>query len=125
MTKIFADNLLTPLITIAIPTYERLNYLKEAVASALFWKTSHGPQKSIITAPSETRKATGILPRAGGLSGFALTIGLFASGALGASDRPELAETSPMLQSATATIRRRISLLFSVILFQSSHLSVH
>jgi glycosyltransferase involved in cell wall biosynthesis len=35
MTKIFADNLHTPLVTIAIPTYERLNYLKEAVASAL------------------------------------------------------------------------------------------
>ena len=32
---IFADNLHTPLVTIAIPTYERLNYLKEAVASAL------------------------------------------------------------------------------------------
>ena len=59
MTGIFADNLHTPLVTIAIPTYERLNYLKEAVASTLFWKTSHGPQKSIITAPSETRKQRG------------------------------------------------------------------
>jgi hypothetical protein len=25
-------------------------------------KTAHGPQKSMITAPSETRKATGMLP---------------------------------------------------------------
>src|SRR5689334_17053043 len=34
------------------------------------WNTSQGPQKSITTAPSETRKATGMLPSAGGLSGF-------------------------------------------------------
>jgi hypothetical protein len=32
------------------------------------WKTSHGPQKSITTAPSEIRKATGIWPLSGGLS---------------------------------------------------------
>src|ERR1700733_5777523 len=34
------------------------------------WKTSHGPQKSMTTAPSERRKATGMLPSAGGLSGL-------------------------------------------------------
>jgi hypothetical protein len=32
------------------------------------WKTSHGPQKSITTAPSEIRKATGIWPLSGGFS---------------------------------------------------------
>src|SRR5438552_8567084 len=69
-----------------------------------FWKTSHGPQKSIITAPSETRKATGILPCTGGLSGFALTAGLFPSEALVASTGPELAESSPIAESAIAAI---------------------
>src|SRR5947208_1565328 len=37
------------------------------------WKTSHGPEKSIITAPSERRKATGMLPWAGGVSEFPLS----------------------------------------------------
>src|SRR5437868_1080851 len=32
------------------------------------WKTSHGPAKSIMTAPSEITKATGILPSVGGFS---------------------------------------------------------
>jgi hypothetical protein len=69
------------------------------------WKTSHGPQKSIITAPSETRKATGILPWVGGLSGFALLAGLFASGLLVASAGPELAERSPAVDSVRAAIK--------------------
>ena len=34
-----------------------------------FWNTSQGSAKSIITAPSEIRNATGMLPRAGGVSG--------------------------------------------------------
>src|ERR1700730_6581585 len=38
-----------------------------------FSKTSHGPQKSMMTAPSEMTKATGILPCAGGFKGFAST----------------------------------------------------
>src|SRR3979490_306722 len=33
-----------------------------------FPKTSQGPQKSMTTAPSEIRKATGTIPSAGGLS---------------------------------------------------------
>jgi hypothetical protein len=32
------------------------------------WKTSHGPQKSITTAPSEIRNATGIGSLSGGFS---------------------------------------------------------
>jgi hypothetical protein len=32
--------------------------------------TSQGPAKSITTAPSEIKKATGIVPLAGGVSGF-------------------------------------------------------
>src|SRR5271155_6180126 len=35
-----------------------------------FSKTSQGPAKSITTAPSEMRNATGMLPSAGGLSGL-------------------------------------------------------
>src|SRR3984893_10294618 len=69
------------------------------------WKTSHGPEKSIITAPSETRKATGILPWTGGLSGFALTAGLFPSEARVASAGRELAESSPITESANAAIK--------------------
>src|SRR5690348_9720637 len=44
------------------------------------WKTSQGPAKSIITAPSEITKATGILPSAGGLSELAVGKGLFPFG---------------------------------------------
>src|SRR5258706_24851 len=40
-----------------------------------FWNTAHGPQKSMITAPSETRNATGILPWVGGLSEFETALG--------------------------------------------------
>src|SRR5947207_12510729 len=32
------------------------------------WKASHGPTKSIVSAPRPTMKATGILPWAGGVS---------------------------------------------------------
>jgi len=42
-----------------------------------FLKTSHGPAKSIKTAASEMRKATGMLPSAGGFSGFRIAAGLF------------------------------------------------
>ncbi len=35
-----------------------------------FSNTSHGPAKSMTTAPSEMRKATGMAPSAGGWSGF-------------------------------------------------------
>src|SRR6266403_1572195 len=69
------------------------------------WKTSHGPQKSIITAPSETRKATGILPWTGGLSGFVLTAGLFPSEPLVASTGRGLAESSPIAERAIAAIK--------------------
>src|SRR5437773_2626100 len=57
-----------------------------------YWKTSHGPEKSITTAPSEIRKATGILPWAGGLMDFA-------------SVEPELAERSPTAENAIAAIK--------------------
>src|ERR1700732_306012 len=36
-------------------------------------KTSHGPAKSISTAPLEMTKATGIAPLAGGLRAFGMT----------------------------------------------------
>src|SRR5205814_2897188 len=64
------------------------------------WKTSHGPQKSIITAPSETKKATGMLPWAGGLIEFALGAVLLPSKLLVASAGAELAERSPTTESA-------------------------
>src|ERR1700730_14639297 len=38
-----------------------------------FSKTSHGPQKSMTTAPLEIRNATGMLPSAGGGSGLGST----------------------------------------------------
>ena len=41
---------------------------------ATFQKTSQGPQKSMMTASRESTKATGILPLAGGWSGFAVTL---------------------------------------------------
>src|SRR5437588_829949 len=44
------------------------------------WKTSHGPAKSIMTAPSEITKATGILPSVGGFSELTGEMGLFPSG---------------------------------------------
>src|SRR6266446_6448094 len=68
-------------------------------------KTSHGPQKSMITAPSEMRKATGILPWAGGLSGFVLTAGLFPSEPLVASTGRGLAESSRIAERAIAAIK--------------------
>src|ERR1700736_1002545 len=77
------------------------------------WKTSHGPQKSIITAPSETRKATGILPWTGGLSGFAWTAGLFPSEAFVASTGSELAESSPIAESAIAAIKPNATAILS------------
>ena len=70
-------------------------------------------QKSIITAPSETRKATGILPWTGGLSGFALAAGLFPSEALVASIGPELAESSPKADSAITAIKPNSAAVFS------------
>src|ERR1700730_3230727 len=79
------------------------------------WKTSHGPQKSIITAPSETRKATGILPWTGGLSGFALAAGLFASEAFVASTGAELAESSPTADRAIAAITPNSAAVFSTL----------
>src|SRR5207237_8516659 len=41
---------------------------------------SHGPAKSIMTAPSEITKATGILPSVGGFSELTGEMGLFPSG---------------------------------------------
>ena len=54
-----------------------------------FLKTSHGPAKSRRTAPSEMRKATGMLPSAGGFSGFRIAAGVFKL-----SDRAEVANVS-------------------------------
>src|SRR5580765_6271217 len=65
--------------TICIPPLVRTGffvsatvYKRNGISSLLgittSWKTSHGPQKSITTAPSEIRKATGIWPLSGGFS---------------------------------------------------------
>src|SRR5437660_1473612 len=77
------------------------------------WKTSHGPQKSIITAPSEIRKATGILPWTGGLSGFAMTAGLSLSRAFVAPTASELAESSPTAENAIAATKPNRTTLLS------------
>src|SRR5207237_1194219 len=66
------------------------------------WKTSHGPEKSIITAPSERRKATGMLPWAGGVSEFPLSFPPVPPGGPVAS--PELAQTLPTVENAIAAI---------------------
>src|ERR1700686_3201184 len=94
-------------------TVYRRNGASRRLGTLTSWKTSHGPQKSIITAPSETRKATGILPWTGGLSGFALTAGLFASEALVASTGPELAESSPKADSAITVIKPNLAAVLS------------
>jgi len=57
-------------------------------------KTSYGPQKSMITSPSETKKATGMLPWAGGLIEFALGAVLLPSKLLMASAGAELGKIS-------------------------------
>src|SRR5205814_4899254 len=57
------------------------------------WKTSHGPEKSIITAPSETRKAIGIVPCAGGVSESPLPFCPLPPGVLVAPTGSELAQT--------------------------------
>src|ERR1700686_2107043 len=94
-------------------TVYRRNGASRRLGTLTSWKTSHGPQKAIITAPSETRKATGILPSTGGLSGFALTAGLFPSEALVASTGPELAESSPKADSAIIVIKPNSAAVFS------------
>src|SRR5438874_1874138 len=76
-------------------------------------KTSQGPQKSIITAPSEIRKATGILPWAGGMSGFASIDGLLTSGAPAAPAGSELAESSPTAENAIAATKPNRATLLS------------
>ena len=75
-------------------------------------KTSHGPQKSIITAPSEIRKATGILPWVGGLSGFAKADGLLASGAV-AAPGSDSAKTSLTSENTIAAIKLNRATLLS------------
>src|SRR5919106_304400 len=63
--------------TICIPPLVRIGFLVSATVYRrngissppgimTSWKTSQGPQKSITTAPSEIRKATGIWPLLGG-----------------------------------------------------------
>src|ERR1700674_1899635 len=65
------------------------------------WKTSQGPQKSMITAPSERRKATGMLPWAGGVSGFGLGDDCFPSAPVGPSAGPALAKTLRAAENGT------------------------
>src|ERR1700722_7462839 len=55
-------------------------------------KTSQGPAKSMTTAPSERRKATGMLPSAGGLSGLEPAAGGGAFFALVCCDCPAESE---------------------------------
>src|SRR3981081_3095249 len=76
----------------------------------------HRQQESIINEPSETRKATGMLPWAGGLSGFTVSAGLFPSGPLVASTGLELAKSSPIVESAMAIIKPKSAAVFSNLL---------
>src|SRR5438132_11184766 len=66
------------------------------------WKTSHGPEKSIITAPAERRKPIGILPCAGGVSEFPLPFCSLPPGVVVAPTASELAQTLPTLENAIA-----------------------
>src|SRR5439155_1411468 len=66
------------------------------------WKTSHGPEKSIITAPSERRKAIGMLPCAGGVSEFPSPFCSLPPGVVVAPTASELAQTLPTLENAIA-----------------------
>src|SRR5947209_6918158 len=73
------------------------------VGTIASWNTSQGPAKSIIVAPSEIRNATGMLPLAGGFSGFESTEGAAPNAFGRAADRP----------SAILDVRRflRVSLI--------------
>src|SRR5882724_11316880 len=66
------------------------------------WKTSHGPEKSIITAPSERRKPIGMLPCTGGVSEPPLPFCPF-----------ELAQTLPTAEKAIAAINPTSAVLRS------------
>src|SRR5713101_9890244 len=68
-------------------------------------KTSHGPQKSMMTAPSEITKATGIWPWAGGLSEFALLACLLSPELPVVSIGAAFAESSPITKRASAAIK--------------------
>src|SRR5262249_41172769 len=60
-----------PLVRIGFlvsPTVNRRNGISSLLGIMASWKTSHGPQKSMTTAPSEIRKATGIWPLLGGFN---------------------------------------------------------
>src|SRR5207237_2289432 len=68
-------------------------------------KTSHGPQKSMMTAPSEITKATGIWPWAGGLSEFALLACLSSPELPVVSIGAAFAESRPITKRASAAIK--------------------
>src|SRR5437870_8866659 len=68
-------------------------------------KTSHGPQKSMMTAPSEITKATGIWPWAGGLSEFALLACLLSPELPVVSIGAAFAESRPITKRASAAIK--------------------
>jgi hypothetical protein len=69
------------------------------------WNTSHGPQKSMITAPSETRNATGILPCVGGLRGFKPDLSL--------SECKLFARSAPALEKGTAAANPNTAVFWS------------
>jgi len=74
--------------TIFIPPLARIGLLLSATVYRrnapmpppimTFSNTSHGPQKSMMTAPSEIRNATGMPPLAGGVSLLVTTLDDFA-----------------------------------------------
>src|ERR1700730_5108306 len=72
-------------------------------------KTPHGPQKSMTTASSEMRKATGISPLAGGLSGFAVIVCLISP----ELPRAEFSESSAITKNASPASRPNLAALLS------------
>src|SRR5258708_16841446 len=99
------------------PTVYRRNAGPSRPGMLTAWKPSHGPQKSMITAPSETRKATGMSPWAGGLSGSGLAAGVLAPEPLRVPASPERPrKASPAVTAITPSAVELLSrsLLFIV-----------
>jgi hypothetical protein len=67
--------------------------------------------KSITTAPFESRKATGIVPEAGGFSELAVLVPLFSSP--GTEAGPELRAKSPTVENGIAAMQPNAAALFN------------
>src|SRR5579864_4589046 len=78
--------------------------------------TSQGPMKSISTAPSEIRKATGMLPCAGGLSGLVAAW----LRTLATARENGMAEIRPRAEDLSRSLRFIVSFLFDSIVCPSN-----